>query len=128
MDGTRGMVSADEEGGARWQSQMCLRNMFPLIKADMNIVRTFCRIGLIEGDCSKKPFKPTKKMEDDSKRIARKMGAAAGVPVSRVDLLVALGMESGKEVCGTDPKCDRSEPPCEIEKSCRCWRVQHPTW
>lgn len=100
----------------------------PLIKADLNIVRTFCRIGLVEGDCSKKPFIPTSKMEEDSKEVARKMAEAAGVPVPRVDLLVGLGMEYGKQVCGTVPKCDRLENPCEVRELCRCWRVQHPEW
>jgi hypothetical protein len=100
----------------------------PLIKADLNIVRTFCRIGLIEGDCSKKPFKPTGKMQNDSKEVARKMAKDAGVPTSWVDSLVALGMEHGKEVCGTKPNCDRPENTCEVKEYCRCWRVQHPDW
>ena len=100
----------------------------PLIKADLNIVRTFCRIGLVEGNCSKKPFLPTSTMEKDTMDVARTMAKAARVPVSWVDSLVALGMVHGKEVCGNTPKCDRPENSCEVRELCRCWRMQHPNW
>jgi DNA-3-methyladenine glycosylase I len=97
----------------------------PLIKADLNIVRTFCRIGLIEGDCSKRPFKPTNKMEEDSKEVASKIAKAASVPVSWVDALVGLGMETGREVCGNKTFCERPENPCKIRELCNYWFEHH---
>lgn len=86
-------------------SHFLVRYGFPIIKPDMNMKRTFFRIGLITND------------RDDQGCIlvARQMAEAAGVGVATVDSLVLLGMKKGNEVCGNKPDCNR----CYIRPYCR---------
>ena len=83
---------------------------FPVVKPDVNRMRTFCRIGLI------------RKMNDPLGTLvaARRLARAADVPVSWVDNFVNLGMKRGNEVCGTTMRCVS----CDIRPLCRSKAAQ----
>jgi 3-methyladenine DNA glycosylase Tag len=92
----------------------------PLIKPDLNIMRTFYRIGLVD-------------RPDDDKgtwAAAITMAGAANVPVPWVDFLVKLGMKDfyspGSEVCGLEPDCNRDVKPCDIKELCEYWKKKNP--
>ena len=87
----------------------------PIIKPDLNIMRTFYRIGLVDKDGD----------DEGSWAVAIMMAEAADVPVLWVDYLVSLGMESGREVCGHKTFCERPENPCEIRDLCDEWTRRH---
>lgn len=77
---------------------------FAVIKPDVNIMKTFYRIGLTEHE---KDFYGTLE-------AAEKMANSAGVPVGWVDNFVNLGMIKKAHVCGTTPVCDQ----CDISPHC----------
>lgn len=87
----------------------------PMVKPDLNLARTFHRIGLIDD-------------ENDTwgaVDAAWRMAEVAEVPVNWVDDFAFLGMKDlyskGSEVCGTKPKCSQ----CEIGKLCRYYIEHH---
>ncbi len=94
----------------------------PLIKPDLHMMRIFYRIGLVERD------------KDESATIgaARKMAAAAGVPVTWVDRFVTIGMgdprvkRNSEGVCAKKPRCDPDMKLCKIGDLCQEWRRLHP--
>lgn len=82
-----------------------LMSGFDVVKPDVNIMRTFHRIGLT--DKANDPY--------ETQVAAQRLGKAADVPVGWVDGFVNLGMQRGNEVCGKQPECDR----CDLHVVCR---------
>lgn len=91
----------------------------PLIKPDLNIMRTFFRIGLVDRD---NDFKGTY-------FAACTIAEAAEVPVPWIDNFVSLGLKDffykGSHVCGNTPDCNREKNPCEIKELCDWWQKKY---
>lgn len=91
----------------------------PLIKPDLNMMRTFFRIGLVDEDGN----------EDATCCAAIRVAEAAGVSVTSVDTFVELGLKDfyypRSEVCGLEPDCNREKNPCEIRELCGEWRQRN---
>jgi 3-methyladenine DNA glycosylase Tag len=91
----------------------------PLIKPDLNMMRTFYRIGLVDEDGN----------EDATYCAAIRMAEAAGVNVTSVDSFVELGLKDfyypSSEVCGLEPDCNRKKNPCQIQELCGEWRRRY---